>query len=45
LASFQPIEAYDWANQKLSWVLVPLLLLGIAVMWTQAFNPFLYFQF
>jgi len=24
---------------------VPLLLLGIVVMWTQAFNPFLYFQF
>ena len=45
LASFQPLEAYDWADQHLSWALVPLFLLAIAVMWTQAFNPFLYFQF
>ena len=45
LASFQPLEAYDWADRNISWVLVPLFLLAIAVMWTQAFNPFLYFQF
>jgi hypothetical protein len=45
LASFQPLEAYEWANQNLSWALVPLFFLAIAVMWTQAFNPFLYFQF
>jgi hypothetical protein len=45
VASFQPLEAYDWANKNLSWWLVPMFLLAIAVMWTQAFNPFLYFQF
>ncbi|MEO7653692.1 MAG: MBOAT family O-acyltransferase, partial [Bryobacteraceae bacterium] len=54
VASFQPLEAYDWASydwarrpwaDNLSWVMVPLLFLAIAVMWTQAFNPFLYFQF
>jgi alginate O-acetyltransferase complex protein AlgI len=45
VASFQPLEAYDWANKSLSWWLVPMFLLAIAVMWTQAFNPFLYFQF
>ena len=45
IASFQPVEAYDFANHRLAWALAPLFLLGIAVMWTQAFNPFLYFQF
>ncbi len=45
LASFQPLEAYEWANQNVSWPLLLLFLLAIAVMWTQAFNPFLYFQF
>jgi alginate O-acetyltransferase complex protein AlgI len=53
-ASFQPLEAYEWASHEwgkrklanqVSWALAPLLLLAIAVMWTQAFNPFLYFQF
>ncbi len=46
--SFQPIEIYDWL-EHLSWrralVLVPLFLFTIGVMFTQTFNPFLYFQF
>jgi alginate O-acetyltransferase complex protein AlgI len=46
--SFQPVEVYDWI-ETLSWpkavALVPLFLVAVAVMFTQAFNPFLYFQF
>jgi alginate O-acetyltransferase complex protein AlgI len=46
--SFQPMEVYDWV-ESLSWrralVLVPLFLFTIGVMFTQTFNPFLYFQF
>jgi len=46
--SFQPIEVYDWV-ESLSWrkavALAPLFLFTIGVMFTQAFNPFLYFQF
>jgi alginate O-acetyltransferase complex protein AlgI len=46
--SFQPIDVYDLAD-SLTWVkaaaLAPLFLLAIAVMFTQTFNPFLYFQF
>ena len=48
VASFQPLEVYDWVKGigwKESLVLAPLLLAVIAVMFTQTFNPFLYFQF
>ena len=45
----QPIQAFDWAEQPLTWprtaVLVPLFTLAVIFMFTQAFNPFLYFQF
>jgi alginate O-acetyltransferase complex protein AlgI len=46
--SFQPMEVCQWA-EPLSWrkavVLVPLFLFSIGAMFTQSFNPFLYFQF
>jgi alginate O-acetyltransferase complex protein AlgI len=46
--SFQPVEVCDWV-ESLTWrraaALVPLFLFAIGVMFTQAFNPFLYFQF
>jgi alginate O-acetyltransferase complex protein AlgI len=48
LISFQRLEVCDWAA-ALTWrraaVLVPLVLVAIGVMFTQDFNPFLYFQF
>ena len=44
----QPVQTFEWAT-RLSWpkvlVLVPLFLLAIGEMFTQAFNPFLYFRF
>ena len=46
--SFWRYEVYDFTAQ-LSWpkalVLAPLFILAIAAMFTQTFNPFLYFQF
>ncbi len=46
--SFQPLEVCDWV-EGLSWrkavALVPLFLFAIGAMFTQTFNPFLYFQF
>lgn len=46
--SFQRFEVYDF-TAELTWpkvlILAPLFLLAIAVMFTQTFNPFLYFQF
>jgi alginate O-acetyltransferase complex protein AlgI len=48
IVSFQKVEVCDWVA-ALSWqraaALVPLALLAIGVMFTQDFNPFLYFQF
>jgi alginate O-acetyltransferase complex protein AlgI len=48
LLAFHPLETHDWV-ESLSWpravVLVPVLALAIISMFTQAFNPFLYFQF
>jgi alginate O-acetyltransferase complex protein AlgI len=48
MISFQPVEVCDWV-EALTWrkaaALVPLFLFAIGAMWTQAFNPFLYFQF
>jgi alginate O-acetyltransferase complex protein AlgI len=46
--SFQRVEVYDWV-ENLSWsralALAPLSLFAIGAMFTQSFNPFLYFQF
>ena len=46
--SFWRYEVYDFAaelNWKKALVLAPLFLLAVAAMFTQSFNPFLYFQF
>jgi len=47
--AFQPLQAHDWAQQPLGWgrvaVLAPLFVVCLMVMFSQAFNPFLYFQF
>lgn len=46
---FQPVQAFDWARRPVTWpraaALLALFLLAVLVMFTQAFNPFLYFQF
>jgi len=46
---FQPVQANEWAQKPLSWarvaMLLPLFALSLMVMFSQAFNPFLYFQF
>jgi len=46
---FQPLQAHDWAAYPVTWgraaMMVPLFLLALVVMFSQAFNPFLYFQF
>jgi alginate O-acetyltransferase complex protein AlgI len=46
--SFQPLEVCQWA-EPLTWrkavALAPLFLFAIGAMFTQKFNPFLYFQF
>jgi alginate O-acetyltransferase complex protein AlgI len=46
--AFGPIQAMDWVN-RLTWVraagLILLFCVGLGTMFTQAFNPFLYFQF
>ncbi|MGA2257034.1 MAG: MBOAT family O-acyltransferase, partial [Thermoguttaceae bacterium] len=46
---FQPVQAHEWAQKPLSWarvaLLLPLFALSLMVMFSQAFNPFLYFQF
>jgi alginate O-acetyltransferase complex protein AlgI len=46
---FQPRQAHDWALSPLTWgrtaVVVPLFVLAVMTMYSQAFNPFLYFQF
>jgi len=46
--SFQPIEVYDWVenlSSRRALALASLFLFGIGAMFTQSFNPFLYFQF
>ncbi len=49
LVVFQPLQAHDWAQRPVRWgrvaVLAPLFVLCLLVMFSQAFNPFLYFQF
>ncbi len=46
---FQRVQAHDWSLQPQTWrrvaVLLPLFVFSLAVMFSQAFNPFLYFQF
>lgn len=46
--SFQRVEVCDWVEQ-MSWrravALAPLFLVAVGAMFTQTFNPFLYFQF
>ena len=48
LVSFRRLEVYDWV-EPLTWqkalLLVPLFLLAVGAMFTQSFNPFLYYQF
>jgi alginate O-acetyltransferase complex protein AlgI len=46
--SFQPVEVYDWVENLSSSraaALASLFLFAIGAMFTQSFNPFLYFQF
>jgi alginate O-acetyltransferase complex protein AlgI len=46
---FQPTQAHDWAQHPVTWTraasLIPLFVLSLLAMFTQEFNPFLYFQF
>jgi alginate O-acetyltransferase complex protein AlgI len=46
---FQPLQAHDWALSPVTWprtaMVVPLFVFALAAMYSQAFNPFLYFQF
>jgi alginate O-acetyltransferase complex protein AlgI len=46
---FQPLQAHDWAMRPLTWprvaYVVPLFIIALMAMYSQAFNPFLYFQF
>jgi alginate O-acetyltransferase complex protein AlgI len=49
LLVFQPLQAHDWAQLPVTWgrtaVAVPLFVFALMAMYSQAFNPFLYFQF
>jgi alginate O-acetyltransferase complex protein AlgI len=46
---FQPLQAHDWVQSPLTWrrtvLVVPTFVFSLMVMYSQAFNPFLYFQF
>lgn len=46
---FQPLQAHDWATLPVTWrrvaMVVPLFVIALMAMYSQAFNPFLYFQF
>lgn len=46
---FQPRQAHDWAQGPVTWprvaLVAPLFLVALMTMFSQAFNPFLYFQF
>ena len=46
---FQPLQAHDWTLHPVNWrrvaVALPLFVLSLITMYSQAFNPFLYFQF
>jgi alginate O-acetyltransferase complex protein AlgI len=49
LVVFQRLQAHDWAVAPITWrrigIVVPLFLYALMSMYSQAFNPFLYFQF
>jgi len=49
LLTFQPVQAHEWAQKPQTWgrvaFLIPLFILSLIGMFSQAFNPFLYFQF
>ena len=46
---FQRVQAHEWSLKPQTWtrpvVLLPLFVFALLVMFSQAFNPFLYFQF
>jgi alginate O-acetyltransferase complex protein AlgI len=46
---FQPWQAHDWAQRPLTWArlsgLLGLFVIALMSMFSQSFNPFLYFQF
>jgi alginate O-acetyltransferase complex protein AlgI len=46
---FQPLQAHDWAQSPVTWgrtaLLAPLFVFSLVAMFSQDFNPFLYFQF
>jgi alginate O-acetyltransferase complex protein AlgI len=45
---WQPVQAHQWTNKRTVFkyaVLFFLFILATAAMFTQSFNPFLYFQF
>jgi alginate O-acetyltransferase complex protein AlgI len=46
---FQTVQAHEWSLKPQTWVrsvlLLPLFVSSLLVMFSQAFNPFLYFQF
>jgi alginate O-acetyltransferase complex protein AlgI len=46
---FQPLQAHDWAQRPVTWprmaMVTPLFFVALMTMYSQAFNPFLYFQF
>jgi alginate O-acetyltransferase complex protein AlgI len=47
--AFQRVQAHEWSTKPQTWarlvLLVPLFVFALLVMFSQAFNPFLYFQF
>jgi D-alanyl-lipoteichoic acid acyltransferase DltB (MBOAT superfamily) len=49
LLVFQRVQAHEWSLKAQTWprvmLLVPLFVFALLVMFSQAFNPFLYFQF
>jgi alginate O-acetyltransferase complex protein AlgI len=46
---FQPVQAHDWVQSPVTWtrtaLVLPVFVFSLMVMYSQAFNPFLYFQF
>ena len=46
---FQPLQAHDWSLAPVTWrrtaLVTPVFVFSLMVMYSQAFNPFLYFQF
>jgi alginate O-acetyltransferase complex protein AlgI len=49
LLVFQRVQAHEWSRKTQTWprliLLVPLFVFSLMMMFSQAFNPFLYFQF